>query len=155
MPKLELIKCWKVNPEGNISQKDATLTRRLNRWPNKKKFNPFSNFCFKTLPDALKSQAHYLLWSFHPALGASQTNFSLGIVFLAVVSLALLLLTRLMCAFTPNSTQLTLTVCAPVFIVKQLHGTLWIKHKILLFTCLCPQHTSAFSYVCKIISTEN
>lgn len=36
--------------------------------------------------------------------------FSLGVVVLTVVSLALLLLTRLMLAFTPNSTQLTLTV---------------------------------------------
>lgn len=58
--------------------------------------------------------------------------FSLCIVFLIVVSLALLLLTGLIRAFTPNSTQLTLTVCARVFMVKQLQGTLWIKHEILL-----------------------
>lgn len=46
--------------------------------------------------------------------------FSMHTVFLTVVSLALLLLTRLMSAFTPNSTQLTLSVCARVFVVKQL-----------------------------------
>lgn len=142
MSKLELIKCWKVNPEGNISEKDATLTRRLSRWPNKKNLVPFLISVLR-LYQMCSNPKHITCFEvlIQPWVPLKRI-FSLGILFLTVVSLALLLLTRLMRAFTPNSTQLTLTVCDRVFIVKQLQGTFWIKHKIFLvvYISLFPAH---------------
>lgn len=150
MPKLELIKCWKVNPEGNISEKDAALTRRLSRWPNKKNLVPFLISVLR-LYQMCSNPKHITCFEvlIQPWVPFKQFFFSgyniphcclFGIV--AVDKTDGCIHTQ----FHSINTH-----CARVFIVKHLQGTLWIKHKI-LFTFHCSQPTSAFSCVCKIIS---
>lgn len=109
-PKLELIKRWKVNPEGNISEKDAIMTRRLSRWPNKKILVPFLISVLR-LYQMCSNPKHITCFEIlmQPWL-LLKLIFSLDIVLLTVVSLALLLLTGLMGAFTPNSIQHSLFV---------------------------------------------